>query len=143
MSSSHRVKYQNNANKVKYVMTELERTALKEVAKFLRKKVKTRVPVDKGVLKKNVGTWVKRKDASLQIGTYTADRARRKKYPYAYHTHLLEFGTSKMSAKPFLRPSVFENVDEIRRIQGKYLKEIEEENRALGLISEEEEIKDD
>lgn len=137
------VKYESRANEVKTVMAELERAALKEVAKFLRKEIKSRVPVNQGILKKNVGTWVRKKDTSLQLGTYTRDRARRKKYPYAYHVHLVEFGTKKMAAKPFLRPAVMENIDQIRLIQGKYLKEIENENRARGLIKEEEEIADD
>ena len=137
------VKYESKANEVKNVMAELQRAALKEVAKLLRKEIKARVPVDDGVLKKNVGTWVRKKDTSLQIGTYTKERANKKKYIYAYHTHLVEFGTQRMAAKPFLRPSVMENIDQIRLIQGKYLKEIENENRARGLIKEEEEIADD
>ena len=44
-------------------------------------------------------------------------------------------------ARPKLSPiygSVADNVNEIRRIEGQYLSAIEEENRALGLISEEE-----
>lgn len=141
------VKYESNAKQVKFVMSELERSALKTVAKFIRKEVKARVPVDKGVLKKNIGTWVKKKDASLQIGVYTRDRAKRKKYPYAYHAHLLEFGTVKMKAANngagFLRFAVLDNVDQIRLIQGQFLKEIENENRARGLIREEEEVADD
>ena len=48
-----------------------------------------------------------------------------------------------MSAKPFLRPSVLENIDQIRLIQGKYLKEIQDENRARGLINEAEEESND
>lgn len=137
------VKFESKAKEVKYVLTELERAALKEVAKFLRKEIKTRVPVGEGTLKRNVGTWVRKQDASLQIGTYSRERATRKKYKYAYHTHLVEFGTKNMAARPFLRPSVMENIDQIRLIEGKYLKEIENENRARGLIQEEEEIADD
>jgi len=34
------------------------------------------------------------------------------------------------------------NIDQIRIIQGKYLKSIEDENRARGLINEEEEVAD-
>lgn len=136
------VRYESRADEAKKLMSELERAALKEVAKFLRKEVKRRVHVDKGTLKKNVGTWVRKKEADLQIGIYTRDRAKRKGYKYAYHAHLIEFGTKKMAAKPFLRPSVMENIDQIRIIEGKYLKEIENENRARGLIREEEEISD-
>jgi HK97 gp10 family phage protein len=137
------VKYESRASEVKNVMAELERAALKEVAKFLRKEVKGRVPVGKGTLKKNIGSWVRKKDTVLQIGVYTRERAKKKGYKYAYHAHLVEFGTKKMSAKPFLRPAVMENIDQIRLIEGKYLKNIEEENRARGLIKEEEEIADD
>ena len=147
------VQYISRSEEVKQVMAELERAALKEVAKFLRKEVKRRVPVDKGTLKRNVGTWVRilgksmqgeRKGVPiLQIGVYDRARAKRRKYKYAYHAHLVEFGTSKTEAQPFLRPAVFENIDQIRLIQGKYLKAIEDENRAMGLIKEEEEIADD
>jgi HK97 gp10 family phage protein len=141
--SGNSIKYISNAEGVKEVLSELERAALKEAGKFIRKEVKDRVPVDEGTLKKNVGTWVRKKDTSLQIGVYTRERAKKKKYTYAYHAHLVEFGTKKMAAKPFLRPAVMENIDQIRLIQGKYLKEIEDENRAKGLINEEEEIADD
>jgi HK97 gp10 family phage protein len=141
--SRGKINYQSNVKQVKTMMTELERAALKEVAKFIRKAIKARIPVYQGILKKNIGTWVKKKDASLQIGVYTRERAKRKGYKYAYHAHLVEFGTKKTKAQPFLTSTVMENIDEIRLIQGKYLKEIEDENRARGLIQEEEEIADD
>jgi HK97 gp10 family phage protein len=137
------IKYQSNTKQVKYLMSELERAALKESAKFLRKEMKSKIPVDEGILKKNVGTWVKRKDGSLQIGIYTRQRAKRKGYKYAFHAHLVEFGTKKTRAQPFLRNTVMENIDQLRIIQGQFLKEIEDENRARGLIKEEEEIADD
>lgn len=55
-----------------------------------------------------------------------------------------EFGSSKQPARPFIKTSVMENIDEIRRIQGQYLSAIEDENKALGLIEEVEEyIEDD
>lgn len=147
------VLYISKVDEVKDTMRELERAALKEVAKFLRKEVKNRVPVDQGILKRNVGTWIKTLKKSvggekmgtpvLQIGVYSRERAKKKKYTYAYHAHLVEFGTVKTRAQPFMRPAVMENIDQIRLIQGKYLKEIEDENRARGLINEEEEIADD
>ncbi len=135
--------YESNAKEIKYVMTELERAALKEAAKLLRKKVKSTVPVDEGVLKKNIGTWVKKTDGSMQIGVYTKERAKRKKYVYAYHAHLVYFGTKKTKAIPFLRDPIMANIDQIVAIQTKYLKAIEDENRAKGLINQKEEIADD
>lgn len=147
------VLYVSRSSEAKVVMTELERAALKEVAKFLRKEIKRRVPIGQGTLKRNVGTWVKLLKKGrmgekmgtpiLQVGTYTRARAKKRGYKYAYHAHLIEFGTIKTAAQPFLRPSVMENIDQIRLIQGKYLKEIENENRARGLIQEGEEIADD
>jgi HK97 gp10 family phage protein len=137
------VRYESRANEVKNVMAELERAALKEVAKFLRPLVKQAVPVDEGVLRKNVGTWVRKKDTVLQIGVYTRERAKRKGYKYAYHASLVHFGTKRTRAVPYLRDPVMQNIDQIRLIEGKYLKEIENENRARGLIQEEEEIADD
>lgn len=135
--------YKSNTAEVKKVMKELERAALKETAKFLRPIIKQAVPVRQGDLKKNVGTWVRRKDSSLQIGVYTRERAKRKGYKYAYHASLVHFGTRKTRAVPYLNNPIMQNIDQIRLIQGRYLKEIEDENRARGLIKEEEEIADD
>jgi HK97 gp10 family phage protein len=140
---SGKINYQSNVKQVKTMMTELERAALKEVAKFLRPLIKKAIPVKEGTLRKNVGTWVKKKDASLQIGIYTRARAKRKGYKYAFHAHLVHFGTRKTRAIPFLSDIVMQSIDQIRLIQGKFLKEIEDENRAKGLIKEEEEIADD
>lgn len=137
------VTYKSNIKQVKYVMTEMERAALKDTAKLLRPIIKSRIPVDQGDLKKNVGTWVKRKDASLQIGVYTRARALKKGFKYAYHAHLVQFGTRKTRAVNYLSAPVMENIDQIRLTQGKFLKAVEEENRARGLINEEEEIADE
>lgn len=137
------VTYQSNAAKVKDTLRELERAALKDTAKFLRPLVKAAVPVQEGILKKNVGTWVRKKDAALQIGIYTRERAKRKGYPYAYHAHLVHFGTKKTRAVAYLSDIVMQNIDQIRLLQGQYLKHVADENRARGLIQEEEEIADE
>lgn len=144
-ASGNSVRFFSNREEVKKVMQELERAALKDVAKFLRKEIKHNVPVDEGILKKNVGSWVRKTSNGtpvLQLGVYTRARARKKGYTYAFHAHLVEFGTVKMRARPFLKFSVMNNITEIRLIQGKYLKEIENENRARGLIDEAEEVAD-
>lgn len=47
------------------------------------------------------------------------------------------------NGRGFLRSTVQDNIDEIQKIQGKYLSAIEDENRALGLIDEDEEVADD
>jgi HK97 gp10 family phage protein len=120
--------YQSNAKEVKKAISKLEKKALRETAKFLRKEIKKATPKDEGVLRKNVGSWVKGKsteDPVLQIGVYDRTRARKKGYPYAYHAHLVQFGTVKMGATDYLRGPVFNNINKIREIQGDFLREIE------------------
>ena len=144
-ASGNSIRFISNAAEVKKVMRELERAALKDVAKFLRKEIKSNVPVDEGILKKNVGSWVRKTSYGsevLQAGVYNRARARKKGYTYAFHAHLVEFGTKRSRARPFLKNSVLTNIDQIRLIQGKYLKEIENENRARGLMDENEEVAD-
>jgi len=144
-----KIKYESNIKETKIVLTELSRAAFREVAKLIRNDAKNRVKMqseDTGNLRKSIATWVKRKGSEgphLQIGVYDKKRAEHKGLKDPYYAHFIEFGTKKMAARPFLRPSVHENIDEIRRIEGKYFKEIENENRARGLIDEAEEIKDD
>lgn len=144
------VQYTSNVDKVQYTIEELCRGALRDVAKLIRRRVKDATPVDTGNLKKNIGTWVRRsKDGPprLQIGVYDRQRAKKRGLPYAFYAHFHEFGTSKMSAanagRGFLRWPVQESIDDIVRIQGQYLSAIADENKARGLIDEEEDISDD
>ncbi|MBO0962497.1 HK97 gp10 family phage protein [Neobacillus sp. MM2021_6] len=142
---SNGVRYESNAKEVKKAIRQLEKKALRATAKVLRKLIKKKVPVDEGVLKKNVGSWVKGKaseDPVLQIGVYDRARAKRKGYVYAYHAHLVQFGTKKMKGTDYLRAPVFESIDEIRNIQAEFLKEIEH-IKANGLPVEEDEVADD
>ena len=140
------IEFVSNVDRVNYTLKELQKAALRDVAKFLRRRIKELVPIKEGILKRNVGTWV-RKDKNgtprLQVGVYDRARAKQKGYTYAYHAHLVEFGTVKTRPRPFLRPPVYDNIDEIQKIQAKYLSAIEDERRALGLIEEGEEISDD
>lgn len=140
------VEYISSVDRAQYTLKELSRAALRDVAKLLRKRIKANVPIGEGTLEKNVGTWVRKsKDGTprLQVGVYDRKRAKKKGYKYAFHAHLVEFGTRKMRARPFLRPTVMDNIDEIQKIEGQYLSAIEDENRAKGLIDESEEIADD
>jgi len=144
-----KVNYTSNRDNVILVLTELGRKALKETAKIVRKDAKKRVKAqseDTGTLRKNIATWVKKKGPEgphLQIGVYKKDRAKKKGLGDAYYAHFIEFGTSKQAAKPFLRPSVMENIEEIRRKQAEIIPEIENEDRARALIDESEEETND
>lgn len=145
------VTFESSIDKAEYTLAELSRAALRDTAKLLRYKVKENIPVVTGTLKRNVGTWVRRRSDSkvpfLQVGVYNHATARKKGLTPAFHAHLAEFGTVKSrpvnQGRGFLNPGVYDNIDDIRRIQGQYLSAIEDENKALGLIDESEEIADD
>ncbi|WHY75708.1 HK97 gp10 family phage protein [Neobacillus sp. WH10] len=138
-------RFESNSKEVKAALGKLEKQALRETAKFLRKLIKKTVPVDEGVLKKNVGSWVKGKaneQPVLQIGIYDRARARKKGYPYAYHAHLVQFGTKSMPSTDFLRAPVLNNIDKIRDTQAEFLRQIED-IKANGLPEVEDEEADD
>jgi HK97 gp10 family phage protein len=138
------VSFTSNVDAVQYTIKELSRAALRDVGKLLRKDAKSRVPVDTGNLKKNIGTWVRKSDdggAYLQVGVYDRKRAQKKGMPYAFYAHMIEFGTSEHPANPFIKPSAMNNLTAIQQIEAKYLSALS------GTVSkdfdESEEIKDD
>lgn len=51
---------------------------------------------------------------------------------------LQELGTKNQPKRDILRGTTMDNLDDIRKVQGAYLSAISDENKALGLISEEE-----
>lgn len=132
------VEYISNVDRAKYTLQELSRAALKDVAKFLRRRMVDELKKLPG-MKRNkriynsTQYWVRKKDADLQIGI---------KHDTWYGVNQ-ELGSKNMPKKGVIRETTFKNIDEIRRIEGMYIKEIEDENRALGLINEEEETGDD
>lgn len=127
------VEYISNVDRVQYTIEELTRAALRDVAKLARKRMIEKLKKLPGMKRakrpyKSTQYWVRKKDCDLQIGF---------KHDTWYGVHQ-ELGDRNQPARHILRETVMENIDEIRRIEGQYLKAIEDENRALGLISEEE-----
>ena len=147
------VTYVSSVDRCQYTITELSKMALRDVAKLLRQRVKAKsnIPVKSGNLKKNIGTWVRINKATgkpeLQIGVYNRERAKKKNLSYAFYAMYLEFGTKKQrpinGGKGFLKHIVNTSIEDIRKIEGQYLEAIEDENKALGLIEDGEEIADD
>lgn len=145
------VQFISSVDRAEYTIKELSRAALRDTARFLRGKIKDITPTDTGDLKRSVGSWVRNsKDSDLpylQVGVYDKERAEKKGLKYAFYAGFQEFGTSTRPAanqgRGYVRPGVEDNIDEVRKIQGRYLSKIEDENRAKGLIDESEEIADD
>jgi HK97 gp10 family phage protein len=143
---ANNIKYTSNATKVKSLLTEVERLALKEVAKVLRKAVKNNVPQRTGALKKAVGTFVKSKTGSLQVGVYSKARCEKRGLVFPFYSALVEFGTRSIPAKSYLRNTTMAAIPEIREIIERHLPHLskkEEEVESLLMNNELEEIADD
>jgi hypothetical protein len=139
------VEYTSSVDRAKYTMLELERAALRDIGKLLRREVKSRIPKGQGDAKKSIGSWNKRphrgKAAHLSIGTYSKSASIKKNKEYTgFYFHILEFGSKYVRALRPLRSGVFDNISRIRDITAKYLKHIEDEVRAKALIDERDEI---
>lgn len=132
------VKYISNVDRAQYTIKELSRAALKDVAKLVRRRMLDKARKMPGMRKgKRISNafqyWVRKRETDLIVGI---------KHDTWYGVEQ-ELGTNNQPKRSILRDTVYENISEIRVIQGKYLSAIENENRALGLINEEEEIGDD
>ncbi len=132
------VKFISSVDRVKYTMAELERAALKDTAKFLRRRMVDKLKQLPGMRRSkriysSTQYWVRRRETDLQIGV---------KHDSWYGAHQ-ELGTSRQPRRGVVRNTVMGNIDQIRIIQGQYLKAIEDENRARGLINEEEGVGDE
>nr|WP_309099071.1 HK97-gp10 family putative phage morphogenesis protein [Fredinandcohnia onubensis] len=127
------VEYISNVDRVQYTLAELVRAALRDCAKLIRKRIIEKLKQLPGMKRnKRIYTssqyWVRRREGDLQIG-FKHD---------SWYGARSELGTHGQPARGILRDTVYENIDEIRRIQGRYLSAVEDENRAKGLISEDE-----
>lgn len=132
------VEFTSNVDRAKYTIQELSRAALKDTAKLLRRRMLDKARKLPGMRRgKRIPNafqyWVRRRETDLQVGI---------KHNTWYGVEQ-ELGTSNQPARHIVRDTVYENIDQIRIIQGKYLSAIENENRALGLIDEDEEVGND
>ena len=73
----------------------VKKKALKKGAKIIQAEIKTRAPVDTGFLKDHIVI-------SEKVGVDAVDVGPGKE---VYYAKMLEFGTKKMAAKPFIEPA--------------------------------------
>ena len=127
------ITFVSNVDRAQYTIKELTRRALFDVAKFIRKEMIKELKKMPGMKRhkriyNSTQYWVRKKEGDLQIGF---------KHDSWYGVHQ-ELGTRKQPRRNILRNTVFNNIDKIRLIEGQYLSAIENENKALGLINEDE-----
>lgn len=129
------VEYISGLDRCEYTIAELSRAALRDVGKLVCKRARKKLPRRTGRARKNLQYWVRSKQEhpDLQVGFK----------PAGFYGGYYELGTNDTEKIAPIYSTVSENIDEIRRIEGQYLSAIEDENRALGLIDENETESDD
>lgn len=124
------VEFTSNVDRVSYTIRELTRAALRDVGKLVCKRTRQQIKRRTGRLSKNIQYWVRKKEGDLVVGFK----------PGGFYGGFQELGTEKQPKVGALSNAVKENINTIRDIEGKYLSAIEDEQKALRLIEEEEYI---
>lgn len=132
------IEFVSSVDRAQYTIEELSRAALKDVAKLIRKRIIEEAKKMPGMrrsrrLYRSFQYWVRKRETDLLIGTKHG----------TWYGEFQELGTSQQPKRGIIRDTVFKHIDDIRRIEGQYLSAIEDENRALGLIDEAEEVGDE
>ena len=131
------VEYTSNVDFACYTIVELSRAAMRDVGKFITRTANSKAMKLKGLKKSrrvrgSTSTfrykvpWAKTGLPHLEVGVthgtwYGADQ---------------EMGTSKQPKRSILRNSAHDNIAKIIEIESKYLSALEDEARALAMISE-------
>ena len=88
-------------------------------AKVVSDEAKTLVPVKYGRLKKSIGI-IKRRSKNRNIISFSVSPRKGGKND-GFYGRFIELGTSKMSAKPFLRPALEKSVEETLKASKDYI----------------------
>ena len=127
------ITFTSNVDAVNYTIQELTRAALRDTAKFIRKKLILEIRKLPGMKRgkrvtKSIQYWNRRRETDLQIGfshnTWYSARS--------------ELGTHGSPARGILRNTVFNSINDIQAIQAKYLSGLSQENPSLANTTEEE-----
>ena len=127
------VTYTQSVDRVNYTIRELTRAALRDVGKYVCKNFRNAYyatfPKKTGRVGKFTQYWVKykQKDIEVQIGIK----------PNAFYGGFQELGSSKTTKHGLLAHAVQDNIATIIEIESQYLSALEDEAKALSLISEE------
>lgn len=125
------VTFTSNVDAVSHTLEELSRAALRDTGKFVRRKLiieLRKLPGMKGSKRIYTSTqyWNRSRSKDLQMG-FKAD---------SWYGARSELGTHGSPARGILRNVVYENIDEIQRIQSQYLSRLSAENPSLSGTSE-------
>ena len=131
------IEFTSSVDRAQYTITELSRAALRDSAKFIRRKMNDEVRKLPGMRRsrrpyRSNQYWVRRRETDLQVGFRHS----------TWYGVQQELGTEGQPARNILRNSVYENINEIRSIQSQYLSAITTDGGG-GLIDESEAVSPD
>lgn len=134
------VHFTESVDRANYLITELTRAALKDVAKFVLRIVRQNLRDINDQVKKmryaglRYQYWVRKQESDLQLGIentkYGAETA--------WWADQSELGTANQPKRGFLRNAVYDNISMIRQIEAQYLSAIEDDIAAEAMVDEEE-----
>lgn len=135
------VQFISNVDAINYTIAELTRAALRDVAKLICKRIIEKMKLLPGLKRSRrpyraLGYWVRKKEGDLQIGFGNTKKGTSGDAWYAIQQ---EVGSKNQPKRGIMRETVFENIEEIRKIQAQYLSAITT-NSAQSLIDENEQF---
>ena len=130
----------SNVDRANYLITELTRAAMRDVAKYVLKIVRANVRgINNFTRKMRYATtryqyWIRKRECDLQLGIENTKKGAES----AWWADQSELGTGGQPKRGFLRSAVYDNIQMIREIEAQYLSAIEDENNAASMVNEEE-----
>ena len=138
--SKNGVEFISSVDRANYLITELTRAAMKDVAKYVLRIVRANVRGINNYTRRmryaplRYQYWVRKKECDLQLGIENTARGANT----AWWADQAELGTGNQPKRGFLRSAVYDNIDTIRQIEAQYLSAIEDEMNAASMCDEEE-----
>lgn len=135
------VEFTSNVDRCCYTIQELSRAALRDVGRYVVRITTRKVRKLEGLgrtkyIQKRFQFWVRKQEGDLIIGMHNI--LKNKNPGATWYGIDSELGLNGQPKRAFLKTSVYENINTIRDIEAQYLSAVEDEQRALALINEEE-----
>ena len=135
------VEFTSSVDRCNYTIRELTRSALRDVGRYVVRQCTRKARRLEGLghtryIQKRFQFWVRKQEGDLQVGIHNV--MKNKNPGETWYGMDQELGLNGQPKRAFLHDSVYENIRTIRDIEAQYLSAIEDEQRALALIDEEE-----
>ena len=134
------IEFTSSVDRANYLITELTRAAMKDVARYVLRIVRANVRGISSYTRRmryaplRYQYWVRKQECDLQLGIENTARGAES----AWWADQAELGTGNQPKRGFLRSAVYDNIDTIRQIEAQYLSAIEDEMNAASMCDEEE-----